>query len=170
MRFFLIGLVIITTINPGSAQTTKFGHVHIGIIMQSMPEAQQADSLLVLLRDSLLQAGQARVLKFQEDYNTFAKVYQEGGYTVRQAEEGQAKLQQEYAEIQKAEEAMDEALEVRRRILLRPILERLDQAIQDVGKEGNFTFIFDASIANTILFAEDAQDVAALVKAKLGLK
>ena len=49
-------------------------------------------------------------------------------------------------------------------------MEKVQKAIQDVGKEGGYTMIFDTSTFNAILFAEDSDDVTSQVKAKLGIQ
>jgi outer membrane protein len=46
----------------------------------------------------------------------------------------------------------------------------LQDAINEIGKEGKYTMIFDTSIFNTILFARDSDDLEPLVKGKLGIK
>ena len=53
--------------------------------------------------------------------------------------------------------------------LLKPILEKVQNAITAVGKEGGYLFIFDVSVPNTILFADEPLDVTNAVKAKLGI-
>ena len=71
-----------------------------------------------------------------------------------------------------AKEEQDLRLQVqdKREELLKPLLDRVNQAIQDVGKENGYAMIFDASIPNTVLFVAEKDDVMALVKAKLGVK
>ena len=41
-------------------------------------------------------------------------------------------------------------------------------AIEDVAKEGKFTYIFDSSMGS-ILYADESENVMTLVKKKLGL-
>jgi outer membrane protein len=50
------------------------------------------------------------------------------------------------------------------------LLDRVQQAINEVGKEGGYNMIFDTSVFNTILFAMDSNDIEPLVKAKLGIE
>ena len=51
--------------------------------------------------------------------------------------------------------------------LLEPMIERAREAIQAVGAEEGFTYIFDTSSGATVY--EGGEDVISMVKAKLGL-
>ena len=52
--------------------------------------------------------------------------------------------------------------------LLEPILAKARTAIENVAKEGEFTYIFDSSMGS-ILYANESENVMSLVKNKLGL-
>ena len=54
----------------------------------------------------------------------------------------------------------------RRLELIQPILDRINKALQDIGKEENYSFIFDN--ANGILFYKDSEDISAKLYKKLG--
>ena len=54
--------------------------------------------------------------------------------------------------------------------LLQPIIDKANQAIQSIGKEKGFTYIFDVSAGAVVFFSSDSEDVMPLVKAKLGIK
>lgn len=75
------------------------------------------------------------------------------------------KLQEEiYAYSQKAEKEITE----KQSQGMEPILKKVNDAIQEVAKEGGFQYIFDAQ-SGVILYADESTDVTNLVKAKLGL-
>ena len=56
----------------------------------------------------------------------------------------------------------------KREELYKPILERVNAAMQAVAKENGYLLVFDTS-TNVLLYADEALDVTNLVKAKLGL-
>ena len=60
-------------------------------------------------------------------------------------------------------------LEERQEALLKPIVDRAKKAIEEVGKENGYTYIFDSGIG-TVLYSQDSDDIMPLVKKKLGLK
>jgi len=51
--------------------------------------------------------------------------------------------------------------------LLMPMIERVQDAINDVGAENGFTYIFDTSTGATVYTG--GEDVGSLVRAKLGM-
>ena len=55
-------------------------------------------------------------------------------------------------------------------MLIAPITQKLQNAIQAVGAEGGYTFIFDQAAGSLLYTGTNAEDVSAKVKAKLGIK
>jgi outer membrane protein len=53
---------------------------------------------------------------------------------------------------------------------MKPILDRLNQAIQAVAQEKKFAIVLDRSAGANILYAEPAYDLTDAVAAKLGLR
>ena len=53
--------------------------------------------------------------------------------------------------------------------MLKPIVDRAKKAIEEVGKENGYTYIFDAGVG-AVLYSQDSDDIMPLVKKKLGLK
>ena len=68
-----------------------------------------------------------------------------------------------------AQKNAQEQLQNREAELLKPIIDRAKKAIEDVAKEGGYTYILDAGTA-AILYSQDSDDIMPLVKKKLGLK
>ena len=55
--------------------------------------------------------------------------------------------------------------------LLKPVYERVDKAVKDVGKENGFVYIFDIAKGALLYFDETkSTNVMPLCRAKLGLK
>jgi outer membrane protein len=51
---------------------------------------------------------------------------------------------------------------------MEPMIEKANQAIEDVAKENGYTYILDTS-AGTVLYFPESDDILPLVKTKLGL-
>ncbi|MCC6723204.1 MAG: OmpH family outer membrane protein [Saprospiraceae bacterium] len=147
----------------------KYGHVNTGNLLVLIPATKAADEKLKAIQDSLVADGQARAKKVQEEYMAFAKLYQEGNVPPAEAQKKQAEFEAKEKELAALEDAIAATIAKKRDELLGPILDKLEKAINDVGKEGGYTMIFDTSIFNALLFAADSGDVEPLVKAKLGI-
>lgn len=166
-KILLTGLVICVCILSGTAQ--KLGHINIGNIIADMPEAAKADSTLILYQKQESSKGDTLAKIFQKEYQVFVEAYNAGTLSPSQAQKRQEELRKNQAIIQNYAEEVRQKVEVLRKQLLQPILNQLDDIIRNIGKEGKYDIIFDAS-SGVFLFAQDSEDVAPLVRKKLGLK
>jgi outer membrane protein len=80
-----------------------------------------------------------------------------------------AKLQEEEEAIGKYEQEVYAKLAKKREETYRPILERVNKAMEEVAREHGFLLVFDSSTP-VVVYADEALDLAPLVRAKLGLK
>jgi outer membrane protein len=165
-----LSFVLALAAMASQAQAQKFGHLNSGNLLLQVPETKTADAQLKSLQDSLVAAGQAHAKAAQEEYIAFMKEYQSGNVPPATAQKKQAEFEAKEKELADLEDNISAQLAERRKALLGPILDRLEKAINEVGKEGGYTMIFDTSVFNTILFAMESADVEPLVKAKMGLK
>ena len=148
----------------------KYGHLNFGNLVASMPETKAADSELEAYQKQLVAQGEEMAKGFQSKYETFVQGVQGGDFTPVQQREKEAELQKLRQDILAYEQQVGQQVEAKRRELLAPVLKKAQDAVSAIGKENNYQFIFDTSVFNSILFAEDADDVMDLVKAKLGLQ
>ena len=54
--------------------------------------------------------------------------------------------------------------------LMQPIIQKIQKAINDVGKENGFLYIFDVSSGAVPYVSADSQDITPIVKTKLNIK
>ena len=76
-------------------------------------------------------------------------------------------------EIRRDAEAADVTLAERREAVLRPLLEKLEQTIQDVAKEEGFTFVINAVDGDgnsIVLFGDEGRDITEKVATRLGIE
>ncbi|MCP3928337.1 MAG: OmpH family outer membrane protein [Bacteroidetes bacterium] len=164
------GILLIAIFSFASTvQAQKFGYVNSAAILAELPEVKQADANLEALQKQLQKKGQGMVELLQKDYVAIQQKIERGELSPKQQEEEGKKLETRQQEIQKFDQKMQQSIMTKREELLKPILDRVNTAIQDVAKEDGFQFIFDYS-AGIILYAEESQDVSTKVKAKLGIK
>jgi len=166
-----IAIIAIITLGFLSSNTyaQKFGYINLGNMVVQMPETANADKELQTYQEGLIKKGEDMAKTFQASYEAFAKEYQLGNMTPKAAAEAEQKLTKDQEAIAKYEQEVIQKVQMKRQELMSPILGKLETAIKAVGAEGGYTFIFDASLSNTILYAKDGDDVEAMVKAKLGL-
>lgn len=163
LALLLCGFLATTT------HAQKFGYVNSALILIKVPETKKADEALKAYQDELVKKGEEMAAAFQKDYVAFAEAYQKGNMAPIEAQKKQEALQKQQEAIQAYEQEVRLKLETKRQELFEPILNKVEKAIQEVGKEGSYTFIFDTSVPNTILFVEEKDDVSSLVLSKLGI-
>jgi outer membrane protein len=146
----------------------KFGHLDSQRFMAEMPAAIKADKDLIVYRDKLLAATNQLQKDLDTRANAFAADYEAGKFTKTQAEDKYALLEKEQLSIFQRREEDETKLLKKREELFLPVFDQLEKAIKAVGKEQHFTFIFDSSLYNAILY-KDCIDVTAAVKKKMGL-
>ncbi len=167
-NWLMIGLLCVATWQGAWAQG-KFGQLNAQALLAELPEIQEADRQLEDYYNQLVAEGRQRAEAFEKAYLAFARQVEAGELAPAQAEKKQAELLQMQQELQGLEAEIARKVEARRQQLYEPVLKKVQAAIEEVGKAQGFTFIFDTSTYLAVLFADEALDVSAAVKAKLGL-
>ena len=163
-RYFLTILVLVGITQITKAQ--KFGYVNSAEILSEMPEVKQADANLEALQKQLQKKGQGMLEKLQQDYQALQQQAADGRLSPLQQEQEAKKLQERQAEIAKFEQDMVNQLQEKRAELLQPILDRVNDAIKEVGEEYGLEYVFDYS-SGIMLYATDRLNMNQQVKAKL---
>ncbi len=170
MKISKIVLVLTVLLMATQAMTAqKIGHLNSGNILALMPDAAKADSGLVIYRNELVAKGDSAGKVFETEYKAFVEAYNAGTLSQVQIQKRQEDLKKKQEVLQNYSHEIDQRIANLRRQLLQPILAKLDEALDVIGKEGGYQAIFDSSTGNT-LFASESDDVSELVKKKLGLK
>lgn len=167
MKKFVVMLALGLMISAGSfAQSQKLGYVNSQELLSVMPEIAKAETDLKAFakqyQDQLETMGKEFEKKGTE-YQTTEKTMSDAVKTVKQKE-----LQDLQSRIESYQQSAQEKIAKEKERIYKPILEKADKAIKDVAKEKGYSYVFDAS-GGSILYANDADNILALVKAKMGI-
>ena len=151
-----------------AAQTLKFGTVNSQEIFNLMPDKATAEATL----QSVSEKNQTKYTNLQNENEKKNKEFQELGADTPQSikDRRMQELQENQQKIQNFQQMASQDLQKQQETLLAPITEKIQQAIQAVGAEGGYTFIYDLSIPCVVYTGTGAEDVTPQVKAKLGIK
>jgi len=166
-KLFILAVLVSVAIG---AQAQKYGHLNFGNLVALMPETAAADSEMQALRQELNAEADTLAKAFQAKYLAAIEEVQSGTLSPLQQQQKQEELQKEQEKLANYEQESSQKMQARRAELLEPIISRAETAIQEVAKENGYIMIFDTSVMNAVLFAQDADDVMPLVKAKLGIE
>ena len=167
--FKLLALLFVFATAATTTFAQKYGHLNAGNLLEQMPEVAQADSQMETFQKQMIAKGEQMAKAFQTKYEKFAGEVQQGIHSPVQQQKLEAELQKEQQAIIAYEQEVRQKVAAKREELLAPILDKVNNAIQNVGKEQGYSMIFDSSIPNVLLFVEDSDDVTAAVKSKLGI-
>ena len=155
-------LMALTT--AGFAQ--KFGFCNSSALLSGLPEVKAADSELQAFQTQLTKQGQNMVKALQDKAAELKRKTDTGTISPKDAETQQATLQEEQEKIQKYEQDVNDQLGKKREALYKPLLDKVNAAMNDVAKANGFAMVFDYS-TQVLLYADPSLDVTTLVKAKL---
>ncbi|MBK9222658.1 MAG: OmpH family outer membrane protein [Saprospiraceae bacterium] len=144
----------------------KVGHLSTVQVIDSLTEAKQASATLKQYEASLSKTGEEMVVKFQEKVKKYQLDMKAGSLTAVQRKQVESDLEIDQNAINTYRQSAQISLEKRRQELIQPILDKINKAIQEIGKEENYMFIFDNAVG--ILYFSQSEDVSAKLYKKLG--
>lgn len=151
-----------------TAEAQKYAYVTSGAILEKMPEMEQMKSNLEGYQAQLQKKGQQMLQEFQTQQADAAAKKERGELSPVQEQKILEELQKKQDELLNYEQEMQNMLLTKQEELLKPILERVNTAIQDISKEDQYTMVFDMS-SGAVLFADSTSDITPKVKLKLGI-
>ncbi len=170
MKKGLIVALVALLAFSGSAmaqKNIKLGHINSNELMQIMPGRDSAQAALQKEVEALQAELETMNKEFETKYNDYVAKRDQLSELIRKTKESD--LQSMRARIEESQSNAQKLLEERQEALLKPIVDRAKKAIEEVGKENGYTYIFDSGIG-TVLYSQDSDDIMPLVKKKLGLK
>ena len=135
-------ILMVMLIAPTTLFAQKFGHVDSQSIMQSLPEISKIRGELEAKAkeyENELQAMQTELTRKAEEYEK-----QKSTMSATKQQETEANLQEMYQKIQQQYQANQQELQKLENEKMAPVFTKVRNAIQNVGKNGNYTYIFEA--------------------------
>ena len=167
-RFML--LAIAATTMCLCAQAQKFGYVNTSEIFNVMPEKATAENTLKSVSDKYETEFKNLQDAFQKKMTDYEAADKDATTPQAIKDRHNQELQDDYVKIQNFQQTASQDLARQQETLLAPITQKLQNAIQAVGAEGGYTFIFDRASSQSIIFASPRIDVSNEVLEKMGYK
>lgn len=144
---------------------TNFVYLNSAEIIQSQPEFAEMTRTFdqeIADRRQELQEQAAAVDSLLQEYQE-----QESVFSPQMREEKQREIRTRQQQLQTRRLEMENELNERQQELLRPILEEVGNAIEEVRAERNYSMVFDISTEGVVA-ADPALDITELVRARVG--
>ncbi|MDR1517910.1 MAG: OmpH family outer membrane protein [Dysgonamonadaceae bacterium] len=160
------------------AQDGKMAYLNSQEIFNAMPELSDIEKQLSAKNEEIQKNGQALVEAFQtklkeiQDCETAIAAASGEEKKKKETEKGilETELKSRQERIQSYSESGQKEMDELRMKLLQPVYQKIQNAIQNVGDEQKFAYIFDLSANSIVYKSTTAVDATPLVKAKLNLK
>ena len=166
-RVLFLGVALFVMSGMAQAQV-KIAHVNTAEVLDAMPDKAKAEKDLEKYYGEL----QNQLQTMAQEYENKMQDYQANQATmsnlVRQSKEKEIIDIQN--RIQQFQANAEGDFETKRAELLKPILDKIQNAINAVGKEKGYTYILDLATGAAVYVSTDAIDCTKDVKTKLGLK
>ncbi|MDE6478690.1 MAG: OmpH family outer membrane protein [Muribaculaceae bacterium] len=150
-----------------SAQTLKIGLVDFATVLQAMPDYTAAMTQLKEVSDKY----QAEFQKLQEEMNRQMTEFQNMPENELPAiKERKAREISDYDQkMHQFEQSASQDLNKMNNDLMGPITQKITQAVESVGREGNYSLIQMYDPQLVLYHAAPVEDITPAVKAKLGI-
>ncbi|MCC7331662.1 MAG: OmpH family outer membrane protein [Flavobacteriales bacterium] len=164
-----ITTIVVLSIVSFSATAQKFGYVDTEYILSNIPDYKEAQGELDKLSiewQKQLERQYSEIDKMYKNYQAEQILLTEDMKTKR--EEEIIKKEKEAKEYQKQKFGVDGELFKKRQELVKPIQDKVYQAVQDVANVSGLDIVFDKSSGLTMLYSNSKYNKSDAVLKKLG--
>ena len=154
-----------------SAHAQKYACVNTDYIMRNVPEYNQALTKI----NKYIEEWQQELQNKQQEVDELRQQYQQEAYLLpdnlkqRRQDEIHNK-ETELRTLQRQRFGTGGDLEQKRAELLKPVQDRVYNAIERVAREKNYAFVFDKAASATVIYVSEKYDISNLVLEMLGVK
>ena len=169
MRKLLAIILLLSVLVTVHAQ--KYACVNTDYIMRNMPEYNQALTKI----NKYIEEWQQELQNKQQEVDELRQQYQQEAYLLpdnlkqRRQDEIHNK-ETELRNLQRQRFGTGGDLEQKRAELMKPVQDRVYNAIERVAREKNYAFVFDKAASATVLYVSEKYDISNLVLEMLGVK
>ena len=169
MRKFLVTILLMLVLMSVSAQ--KYACVNTEYIMGSVPEYNQALNKL----NKYIEEWRKELETKQAEVDELRQQYQQESYllpdNLKQRRQDEIRTKEaELRSLQQQRFAPGGDLDQKRAELMKPVQDRVYNAIERVAREKNYAFVFDKASSATVLYVAEKYDISNQVLEILGVK
>lgn len=167
-KLSLLLFVAVILFSPVSKAQSKIGYVDSDAIMEQLQDAQDARQQL----DALIQEWQTELTKLERDWKTKYDDYDKKKLVLTDQqrvdiEADLMKMEQKITEYREKKFGTNGELFQKQDELMKPVQNKVYNAVQQVAKNEDYDFVFDRSSGVMMLFAKEKFDITTLVLKEL---
>jgi outer membrane protein len=163
----LASLAILASAQATQSQAVgplKVGYINSAAILEEAPGAKEASAAF----DRYLQDSQAEVQRLGQEIQTLTADYQRQQLMLSATAKTQREeeIRRKQQEAQARVDALETQAAQRQEQLVKPVMDRVNQVIEQIRAEGSYAFIFDVA-AGSIIAADPKLDLTPMVIQRL---
>jgi outer membrane protein len=166
-KICVLGILLFTA-GFANAQAPKFGHIDLQALIQTMPERAAAEKQFLAFQKELEDAMGMMQKEAQTKYMDYLAKRDSLSPTVLKIKEDDLKTIND--KIQTYQESANQQLQAKQGELLKPVFDKADKAVKEVGAEKGLIYVFDMSARAILYNSKESLDILPLVKIKLGIQ
>ena len=167
LHLVIIALLLTLTTSLG-AQELKFAHIDIQKLVATLPDKVKADKALQDEANKLQSQLKIMSEELDKKYSEYMSQKDSLPDLVKSIKEKE--IQDQNQRIQNYNKLAQQSLVQKEQELLKPIIEKVQKAIDEVGAENGFIYIFDVSSKVILFYSDKSVDAEPLVRTKLGIQ
>ena len=169
MKSFILSLLIV--LGTSFAYSQKYAYIDSDFILENVPEYKDAKDKLDKLADRWTKEIEERYAQIKVKKDNFAREEVLLPSEERQTRKDELdKLETEAMEMQKLRFGVKGDYFQKRQELVKPIQDKIFEAIQGVASKRNFSFVFDKANQSNLVYADPKMDISNEVLKELGIK
>lgn len=169
MKSFILSLLIV--LGTSFAYSQKYAYIDSDFILENVPEYKDAKDKLDKLADRWTKEIEERYAQIKVKKDNFAREEVLLPTEERQKRKDEIdKLETEAMEMQKMRFGVKGDYFQKRQELVKPIQDKIFEAIQGVASKRNFSFVFDKANQSNLVYADPKMDISNEVLKELGIK
>jgi outer membrane protein len=166
MKYIALALLLMTAA-PAPAQS-KIGHINSEAIMQTLPEAVDAQKTL----DQLVSQWEGELQKMQSEWKRKFDDYDRRKLILTdqaraEAERELRELDQSIADYRNKKFGQNGELFQKQNDVMKPIQNKIFQVLDEIAKEDGYDYVFDRSGEILLLYANDKNDLTQKVISRM---
>lgn len=164
MKRFVVCLILATALTVSADAQSKIGYINSESVMQTLPEAIDAQKTL----DGLVAQWEAELQKMQTDWKKKYDEYDKKKLVLtdvaRADQEKELRaLDQSIQDYRNKKFGQNGELFQKQNEIMKPIQNKIFQVLEDIANEDNYDYIFDKSGQVLLVYANEKNDLTAKV-------
>ncbi len=167
-KYFVLFLIILSA---SFVNAQKYGFINSEYILSKMPEYKEAKDRLDKMADRWTKEVEERMKVLNQKKELFNK--EEVLLPTEEKEKREQEIQKldnEIMELQRSRFGVSGEYFQKRQELIKPIQDKVYDAMQRIASKKNYTFIFDKANQSNLVYADKKQDLSDEIIKELGLK